>query len=277
MITSWSHSKLGDFSKCKKMTFLKHVARIPEPPRPLPPGKTEHANDRGSRVHDNCEGYVRGDHDSLCPEAEKSFGLQLDLLRVMYAEGLVSLEGEWGMSREWTIAGWNGDWEEISGEGVKELGVEVLGVKALPERGKDAQVVKFGTKHYVWIPSWLRLKLDVMVMFDETHAAVIDYKTGRKFGNEVKHADQVQLYQLVTFLRNPKLLFVTAELWYLDQPEGQNITSQTFTRMQGLRFRDGFDKRGIALTTNTEWPANPNKFNCQWCPYKNTEHCDKGV
>ena len=100
-IISWSYSKLTDFEKCRRMTKLKHIDRIPEPERPLPPGKTEHANDRGTRVHDNVEQYVRGDIDQLCPEAEKHFGPQLDLLRVLYAEGLVSLQGEWGMSQAW--------------------------------------------------------------------------------------------------------------------------------------------------------------------------------
>ena len=46
-VNSWSHSKLMDFEKCKKYFWLKHDQRIPEPERPLPPGKTEHANDRG--------------------------------------------------------------------------------------------------------------------------------------------------------------------------------------------------------------------------------------
>lgn len=227
---SWSHSKLGDFQKCKQLVFLKHIARIPEPPRPLPEGKTEHANDRGSRVHDNCEGYVRGDHDALTPEAEKYFGPQLDLMRTFYAEGMVSLEGEWGMDKDWNPTEW-------------------------------------GT-------AWLRLKLDALVMIDPTHAIVIDYKTGRKFGNEVKHAEQLQLYQVVTFLRYPKLEKVTVELWYLDQNE---TTSQTFTRSQGLRFKENFDRQGKNITSNSVWPANPNVHSCKWCPYNQTEHCSVGV
>lgn len=227
---SWSHSKLGDFDKCRQMVYLKHIAKIPEPERPLPPGKTEHANDRGSRIHDNCEGYVRGDHDALAPEADKFFGYQIELLRVMYAEGLVSLEGEWGMNFDWEIDEWKS--------------------------------------------AWLRLKLDVCVFADPTHAIVIDYKTGRKFGNEVKHAEQLQLYQLVTFLRYPKLEKVTAELWYLDQNE---TTSVTYQRSQGLRFRENFHRRGAMLTSTDVWPPNPNIHSCKYCPYKNTEHCSVGV
>lgn len=232
-VASWSHSKLTDFDKCKHMFWLKHAQRIPEPERPLPPGKTEHANDRGTRVHEDCELFVRGDINDLGVEAEKHFGYQLCLLREMYQDGLVSLEGEWGHGRDWEPAEWR--------------------------------------------TAWLRLKLDAMVHVDRTHAIVIDYKTGRKFGNEVKHAEQLQLYQLSAFLRYPELEKVTAELWYLDQPEGQNVTSQTFTRSQGLRFRDGFNKRGVAATTCEVFPPNPNKYSCQWCPYKNTEHCTVGV
>lgn len=229
-VTSWSHSKLGDFEKCKHLFWLKHDKRIPEPERELKPGQTEFANDRGTRVHDNCEGYVRGDHDALTPEADKHFGYQLDLMRTLYQEGKVSLEGEWGFDKDWEVT----DWKK----------------------------------------AWLRMKLDALVFVDPTHAIVIDYKTGKKWGNEVKHMEQLQLYQLATFLRYPQLEKVTAELWYLDQNE---VTSLTFTRSQGLRFRQGFDKRGNAALSCTVFPPNPNRWSCMYCNYKNTEHCTVGV
>lgn len=232
-IKSWSISKLKDAAKCKRMYWLKHDQRIPEPERPLPPGKTEHANDRGTRMHTDCELYVNGTYDDLGPEAAKHFGNELALLRALYEDGLVSLEGEWAHDPNWeTIA---------------------------------------------WKEGWLRLKLDAMVMLDPTHAEVIDFKSGRQFGNEVGHAEQVQLYQLVTFLRYPKLEKVTASLWYLDQPPGNNIVSTTFTRAQGLRFKDGFNKRAVAALSLTEFPPNPNRFSCRWCPYLDTEHCTAGV
>lgn len=232
MASSWSFSKLGDFSKCKKYFWLKHEQKIPEPERPLPAGKTEHANDRGSRIHDNLEGYVRGDHDALCAEAEKHFGPQVDLLRVLYAGKTVELEGEWAMDKNWEIA--------------------------------------------PWATGWLRLKLDVLVHISKDSAIVIDYKTGRKFGNEVKHAQQLQLYALVTALRYPRLETITAELWYIDIGE---TTSQTFTRAQALRFKKGFDASGAAIVNCDTWPANPNKVSCQWCLYgpHHSGHCAEGV
>lgn len=262
MATSWSYSKLGDFEKCKKYFWLKHDQKIPEPVRPLPPGKTEHANDRGTRIHTSCELFINGTNSELCPEADKHFGNQIALLREMHKDGLVSLEGEWGMNADWAPCGWSGDWVEY--QDVSELGLSTKKVKALPDRPEYDTVFQVSKKFFIYEPAWLRLKLDAMVMHDERTATVIDFKTGRKFGNEIKHAEQLQLYQLVTFLRYPQLETVHAELWYLDQDE---TTSQKFTRSAGLRYKDKFGKRGNAVISATEFPANPNKFTCKWCMY----------
>jgi hypothetical protein len=239
MIPSWSYSRLGDFELCKFRAWLKHDQRIPEPQRPLAPGKTELANDRGARIHENLEQYVRGDTDELCPEAETYFGPQIDLLRVLYAEGMVSVEGEWGM---------NQDWEPCD-----------------------------------WKTAWLRLKLDALCFHSKTEATVIDYKTGRLFGNEAKHAEQLQLYALCTALRYPDLERIRSEAWYIDQPDPANLSSNirgmTFLRAQALRFRTGFNKRGTSLTSCVDFPANPNKFSCKWCMYGpwGGAQCQQGV
>lgn len=47
-IDAWSYSRLSTFEQCKLRAKLAYIDRIPEPERPLPPGKTEHANDRGT-------------------------------------------------------------------------------------------------------------------------------------------------------------------------------------------------------------------------------------
>lgn len=230
MATSWSFSKLGDFEKCKKYFWLKHEEKIPEPERPLPPGKTEHANDRGSRIHDGAERFVNGTGPFI--QELKEFQPEFEHLRHLYTKGKVSLEGEWGMDKDWEVTPWSG--------------------------------------------AWLRLKLDALCFASDQEAVVIDYKTGRKFGNEVKHAQQTQLYALCTFLRYPALEVVHAELWYTDAKE---LTLATFTREQSLRFKRSFNKRGESIVDCTSWPANPNKFSCQWCPYgpDGTGHCPEGV
>lgn len=229
-VPSWSFSKLGDFEKCKRYFALKHLDKIPEPVRPLRPGQTEHANDRGSRIHDAAEHFVDGTGPFI-PEL-KAFQLEFEHLRALYAAGMVSLEGEWGMDR---------DWEPTE-----------------------------------WKKAWHRSKLDAIVHIAEDEAIVIDYKSGRKFGNELKHGQQLQLYAVNALLRYPLLDKITTELWYLDQDD---ITTMTFTRSQGLRFRDNFNRRGIEVTSCTEFPPNPNIHSCKWCQYGpwNGGQCSVGV
>jgi len=229
-LKSWSFSSLTEFESCKYRSFLKRVQKIPEPERPLPPGKTEHANDRGSRIHDTAELFVRG--KAKFGHEMNSFQQEFMSMQNSFKDGRVSLEGEWGMSSGWEPAEWK--------------------------------------------KAWLRLKLDALVFITPTEAVAVDYKTGRKFGNEVKHAEQLQLYQLVTFLRYPQLEKVHTELWYLDQDE---ITSMTYLRNQGLRFRQKWDMRAEKMTSAVDFPPNPNVWTCKWCMYgpKGSGVCERGV
>lgn len=231
-IDAWSYSRLSTFEQCKLRAKLAYIDRIPEPERPLPPGKTEHANDRGTRIHNAAELFVQGGIE-LIPEL-RSFREEFLRLRELFKEGKVSLEGEWAVDREWEPTAW---------------------------RSSNA---------------WARIKLDAFVRLSKTHGVVIDYKTGKKFGNEIKHAEQCRLYQLAAFLRYPELQVIDVELWYTDQDD---ITHMRYTREQGMRFYRNFDSRGNAITTATEFPANPNMFSCRWCPYgpRGTGHCTKGV
>lgn len=115
-----------------------------------------------------------------------------------------------------------------------------------------------------WAAGWLRLKCDAVCFLTEQHIAVIDYKTGKRFGNEVKHAEQLALYAVCAMLRYPNVEKVTAELWYFDQDE---LASFVMKRSQLLRYLKLFDRRGIALTGETAFKPNPNRESCKYCPY----------
>lgn len=231
-IRTWSYSRLTVFEQCPLRAKLAWIDKIPEPERPLPPGKTEHANDRGTRIHTAAEIFVNAPKPvNLAPEL-KHFAEEFTHLRTLYQQKKVSLEGEWGMDKDWMPIGFS-----------------------------DPKV-------------WLRLKLDAFVHLSPTEGVAIDFKTGKSFGNNIKHGEQVQLYQLVSFLRFPDLQTITTELWYTDQDE---LSSMRFTRAQGLRFLANYERRGRAMTEATEFPAKPNQFNCKWCPYNTAEHCAKGI
>lgn len=122
---------------------------------------------------------------------------------------------------------------------------------------------------------WGRMKLDALVLPTPEYAVVIDYKSGKRFGNEIKHGEQMELYQLGTFIRYPNVQKVTVELWYVDKDELHRID---FTRAEGLRRLPIYNKRAVKMTTATKFPPNPNVFNCPRCPYgpNNTGHCKYG-
>lgn len=238
MIKRWSYSRLSDYEQCPLRAKLKYIDKVPEPERPLPKGKTEHANNRGTRVHTSCENYINGTSTDLAPEAAKHFKDALVGMRDSYKRGLVTLEGEWGFDKDWEPADYNGDdcWLRIKADAV--VFTAALG-RVFNKKG--ALVGKTGRS-----------------------ARVVDFKTGRRFGNEIKHSEQVMLYALATLIRYPDLKDVTVQLWYFDQ---NDITSENKQADKWLYQIKQFTQRGIKLTTATEFKANPSGFVCKWCPY----------
>ena len=229
-INKVSFSRLQNFEKCKYLAKLMYIDKVPEPERPLPRGKTEHANDRGTRIHDAAEMYVRGGVELIDELVE--FELEFIELRDLFEKGHVQLEGEWAVNLEWEPVAWSSD---------------------------DA---------------WCRMKLDAMVLSeDKTHARVIDYKTGKRQGNEIKHTEQGQIYQLATFLRYPSLENITVEFWYTDLGETDR---KQYSRFQGTQYFDKYNNRLLAVTACTDFKPNPNAFSCRWCPY-NGNACEHGV
>lgn len=124
-----------------------------------------------------------------------------------------------------------------------------------------------------WMPTayktaWLRMKADA-VAFNarRTESIVVDYKTGRKFGNELKHGFQVQLYSLAVAIRNPTVEKIIAELWYIDKDE---LTTVTYNRKQALSFLKTFDKHASAIDASHKsgvFEPSPSITACQWCAY----------
>ena len=128
--------------------------------------------------------------------------------------------------------------------------------------------------------AWLRMKADAVAFQNNgTKAIVIDYKTGKKWGNEIKHGEQVQLYACAVAIRQPEVKELEVELWYLDKDE---LTPVSYTREQALAFIKPFDKRAANIDRalkSGKFEPNPNVFSCQYCPYgpNKGQQCEHGV
>lgn len=100
MLKSTSFSRLKEFRECPLKAKLKFVDKIPDP-RPDPPPGQEHPMDRGSRIHEMAENYVKGTLGDELPRELERFKAQLNILRLLYPEGKVDVELQLALDKNW--------------------------------------------------------------------------------------------------------------------------------------------------------------------------------
>jgi len=247
-IEAGSFSRLSVYEECPRRAQYAFCQKIPEPDRgepharcPMNPEtkKREWHNDRGTRIHESMDDYIRGITDKYCIEL-RPLAVEITNARASYEEGLVHAEDMWCFKDDWTPTH-NRDWNNI----------------------------------------WMRIKLDVFNVLEGTleeplEASTIDLKSGKIFGNEVKHAEQLQLYAVGSFKKYPSLEKAHTELWYCDQNE---VKVLTYTRKQALKFQKRWDNRMDKMCSDTVFKARPSQEACRYCPYRTEEdkgsgHCD---
>lgn len=140
-----------------------------------------------------------------------------------------------------------------------------------------------------WDNAIYRMKADASV-FHGNEMMVIDYKTGKKKGNEIKHLSQCTEYAVSMAIIHPHIQEFTLELWYLDQPRcTENPTVHLFSRERVLSRFPSMKKRHEAVINARLFPPYPSHNACFFCPYKagavgrgklsypGTGHCRRNV
>lgn len=198
------------------------------------------AMDRGSQIHKEAEDFVLGKGDFTKNLAK--FADYFKQVKVEYEAGDVVVEEDWGFDKDWQPTGW---WDD---------------------------------------DVWCRMKLDNLrvIARDENNNPIAgiptDYKTGKKFGNEVTHSQQGQLYAIGSFMRIPTLELVDVEFIYLDH--GLKSKKKQYTREKAMKFLPAWQARAEKLTSDREFRPKPNKINCKWCPFgpqSGDSSCEWGV
>lgn len=111
---------------------------------------------------------------------------------------------------------------------------------------------------------WARVICDVVEHHPNLTLEVGDWKSGKSFGNEVKHMQQQQLYGLTAMMRYPEVTHVKTTMDYLD--EGKTKASK-YTRDVLPQLLGRWEQRARKLTEALVFPAKPNRGNCKFCPY----------
>lgn len=97
LVPAWSYSALKTFESCAYRTYISKVKRVQEDFGP--------AAERGTRIHDQAEQFVRSELAEL-PEALRKFSQNFEELKQLFADGKVETEGEWGFTQKWEPTGW---------------------------------------------------------------------------------------------------------------------------------------------------------------------------
>lgn len=145
-------------------------------------------------------------------------------------------------------------------------------------------VVEMEVPHYFdqnWRPCeeanrWLVVIPDIKVTVPGQFSLTIDEKTGKKFGNELKHYGQCELYAVTAWIEDPSFIEQEAELWYLDLSDVWPIT---FTTAQLDKARARLDTEVNKMMADRVHRPNPSKMTCKYCPYspRGTGACPVGV
>ena len=169
---NWSFSKLMMYEGCALRFKLKYIDKLPEPPQP-----ENSPLERGSRIHDHLEKFVKSEAKDLKgieAKAITAFEPALDHLRLLYSDGMAIAEDDWWFNENWD-----------------------------PCQRKD-----------VWL--WSKLDFNVHAE-DSALTIVGDYKSGKSGYKTVEHVQQLQLYAAVAALRQDWAETIVAELWYVDE------------------------------------------------------------
>lgn len=222
---SWSHSRWNEYEQCPLKAKLKHLDKIAEPPPP--PGS---ALERGTRVHQLADAYVRGTGRNLPPDLKK-FESYFKKVRKIYAADpdRVTMEQMWGFNRNWEVVAWDD-----------------------------------------WYNCWLRVKMDLAYVDDDERTVhIIDYKTGKHDPTQqAAYKLQLELYAVAAlhYFSYIDGLIVKPALYYLDH--GIVESDVEFVGKDRNRLVKTWESRTKKMFTDRSFKAQPSAMACKWCFFK---------
>lgn len=111
--------------------------------------------------------------------------------------------------------------------------------------------------------AWLVIKADVWVNNGDM-GVMIDHKSGKKFGNEVKHVQQLGTYTIGAMFRYPQLHTVKGEVWYHD---ANDVLLVDYRRDQAMMLLPRLEDRVEKMQNDPHYRPRPNIHSCRFCPY----------
>lgn len=110
--------------------------------------------------------------------------------------------------------------------------------------------------------TWLRIVADAALLYDDNTADLIDFKTGRKYDT---NEEQVELFSAGIFMKFAHVEHVTTRLWYLDQPDDNEVIRE-YTRKDFESIRKDWEKKIVPMFKDKRFAPTPNE-KCRFCAF----------
>lgn len=204
--------------------FSVYLKYIKRVPEPAPDPKYDDKRKRGIQAHDDLQATIN-DGAPVPKIAEPFAEIIADYINL----GAVA-EGDEYFNRQWQI---------------------------IPHHAMQFNERGYPTGH------WLVVKKDVRIRTPE-FSIVVDWKTGKKHGNEIDHFEQMKLYAVTEWIIAPGLPEYVVELQYLDQ---KDTWSHTFKPQELERHWAAFDGDFAVMFNDRIFRTKPSILACRYCPF----------
>lgn len=181
---------------------------------------------RGDRIHraiaDHLHTPDKAPPPSVALTGEDAFKHHHDTIAELTQFSDKVVEQQWGFDRQWRGTGW-------FSKGSQE--------------------------------TWLRQILDVGVLYEDSTAEAVDWKTGKHYGS---HEDQMELQALCVMLRVPHAEHVTTRLAYLD---AGGVEMGEYPAADKDLLIAKWEEKVRPMFEDNEFLPRPND-KCKWCPLR---------
>lgn len=183
------------------------------------------AMDRGNDIHKGVAAWLTGAAEGLPRDAFQNPRAEEILMELRnMPKDQVMVEQQWGFTHHWKPTGW------------------------FNSRGQPL--------------TWLRVILDVGILYPDMTAEALDWKTGKRYGS---NQDQMELFAVGVMCKIVPVKHVTTRLIYLDE-KGKNIEDiEEFPATHKQRLIDKWTKKVEPMFTDKVFAPRPND-KCKWCP-----------